>query len=84
MAADTPFRVTWMPNCTLGVMALGQRVALPLRQRLRDIVLEADSELKRAARAWGDPYTDLKGMRMTVYARTFVGDGLVVDVHHVG
>lgn len=27
---------------------------------------------------WGDPYTDLKGMRVTVYSRTFVRDGLTV------
>jgi hypothetical protein len=78
MAAGTPFRVTWMPNCNAGVLALGRRVSHPLRVRLREIALEADARLKESARTWGDPYTDLKGMRVTVYARTFVRDGLTV------
>jgi hypothetical protein len=67
-----------MPNCNAGVVALGRLVALPLRQRLREIVLEADARLKETARTWGDPYSDLKGMRMTLYARRYVRDGLVV------
>ena len=77
-AANTPFRVTWMPNCNAGVIALGQRVARPQRVRLQEIVLEADARLKESARTWGDPYIDLKGMRVTLYARTFVRDGLTV------
>jgi hypothetical protein len=78
MAANTPFRVTWMANCNAGVLALGQRVTVASRTRLREIVLEADARLKESARTWGDPYIDLKGMRMTVYARTFLRDGLTV------
>ncbi len=78
MTADTPFRVTWMPNCNAGVLALGRRVALPHRVRLREIILEADARLQSIARTWGDPYIDLKGMRLTLYARSFVRDGLTV------
>jgi hypothetical protein len=77
-AANTPFRVTWMPNCNAGVVALGQRVDHLLRVRLREFVLEADTRLKESARSWGDPYADLRGMRMTLYARRSVSDGLVV------
>ena len=53
-------------------------MALPHRVRLREIILEADAQLKSIARTWGDPYIDLKGMRLTLYARSFVRDGLTV------
>lgn len=75
---NSPFRVTWMPRCGRAVTALASRVGPPLSERLKGVLREADGELKKSARTWGDPYADLKGMRMTLYARRYVRDGLVV------
>lgn len=77
-AGHTPFNVTWMPYCLHAALDLGRRVGMPLNLRLRDVMLEADERLKESAREWGDPYADLKGMRVTLYARRYVRDGLVV------
>jgi len=74
----TPFDVTWMPDCIRGISELGRRVDLPLRHRLREVVLEADARLKEAARTWGDPVSDLRGMRVILFARPYVRDGLSV------
>lgn len=78
VAPAHPFHVTWMPNCLQQARTLGTLVPAHLSRRLGEVVQQADTELKKSARTWGDPHSDLKGMRMTVYARRYVRDGLIV------
>ncbi len=77
-APEPAFRVTWMPKCGQAAAALSAAVGPPLSQRLRDILREADERLRESAREWGDPYSDLKGMRVTLFTKRYVRDGLAI------